>query len=78
LLGTSRFEAARRIVTRNDGVGFLPRIRVEQQIEQRRLCDVHVRELKVDCPIRLVHPARRALSHAAEAFLALIRQRGTE
>jgi hypothetical protein len=28
--------------------------------------------MKVDRPIRLVYPARRALSHAAQAFLEVV------
>ncbi len=71
-------ESIHQLVQRNEGVAFLPRMCVEQEILQRRLCEVHVKELKVDRPIRLVYPARRALSHAAEAFLALIKQRGAE
>jgi len=34
-----------------------------------------VRELHVERPIRLVHPEKRVLSHAARAFLELIQER---
>jgi hypothetical protein len=34
--------------------------------------EVRVTEMKVDRPIRLVYPARRALSHAAQAFLEVV------
>jgi DNA-binding transcriptional LysR family regulator len=71
-------ESIRNLVQRNEGVAFLPRMCVEQEIEQRRLCEVHVKELWVDRQIRLVYPARRALSRAAQAFLTLIKQRGAE
>jgi DNA-binding transcriptional LysR family regulator len=67
-------ETIRKLVLRNEGVAFLPRMCVEQEIDQRRLCEVQVKELKVDRQIRLVYPARRALSHAAKAFLELIKQ----
>jgi len=67
-------ETIRKLVQRNEGVAFLPRMCVEQEIEQRRLCEVHVKELRVDRQIRLVYPARRALSHAAKAFLELIKR----
>jgi DNA-binding transcriptional LysR family regulator len=66
-------ETIRKLVQRNEGVAFLPRMCVEQEIEQRRLCEVHVPELRVDRQIRLVYPARRALSHAARAFLEVIK-----
>jgi DNA-binding transcriptional LysR family regulator len=69
-------ETIRRMVQRNQGVAFLPRLCVEQEVEQGILCEVGVRELKVERKIRLVHPARRALSHAAKAFLELMKARG--
>lgn len=64
-------ETIRRMVQRNEGVAFLPRMCVEQEIRQRTLCEVEVKELHVERKVRLVHPARRALSHAARAFLEL-------
>jgi hypothetical protein len=36
--------------------------------------EVTVKELKLARQIRLVHPARRALSHAATAFLDLVKR----
>jgi DNA-binding transcriptional LysR family regulator len=66
-------ESIRRLVQRNEGVAFLPRMCVEQEVGQGLLCEVEVEELKVDRNIRLVYPARRALSHAARAFLELVR-----
>ena len=66
-------ETIRRMVQRNEGVAFLPRMCVEQEIEQGVLCEVRVPELGMERPIRLVHPAKRALSHAARAFLELVR-----
>jgi DNA-binding transcriptional LysR family regulator len=66
-------ESIRRMVQRNEGVAFLPRMCVEQEIGQGLLCEVEVEEMHVDRNIRLVCPARRALSHAARAFLELVR-----
>jgi len=66
-------EAIRRLVQRNQGVAFLPRMCVEQEIGQGLLCEVDVEEMRVDRNIRLVYPAKRALSHAARAFLELVR-----
>ena len=42
---------------------------VEQEIKQDLLREIRVTELNVERKIRLVYPARRALSHAAKAFL---------
>jgi DNA-binding transcriptional LysR family regulator len=66
-------EAIRKMVQRNEGVAFLPRMCVNDEIAQGILCEVKVRELNVERKIRLVHPARRALSHAAQAFLEMVR-----
>lgn len=69
-------EMIRRMVQRNEGVAFLPRMCVEQEIEQGTLREVRVEELAVERRIRLVYPARRALSHAARAFLELVQREG--
>jgi len=66
-------ETIRKLVQRNEGVAFLPRMCVEQELEQGTLCEVRVEELDVERHIRLLHPARRALSHAAKAFLEVVK-----
>lgn len=70
-------DSIRRMVQRNQGVAFLPRLCVEQEVQQGILCEVEVRELRVERKIRMVYPARRALSHAAKAFLDLVGRRET-
>lgn len=65
-------EAIRKMVQRNEGVAFLPRMCVNDEIAQGILHEVRVKEMNVDRKIHLVYPARRALSHAAEAFLELV------
>jgi DNA-binding transcriptional LysR family regulator len=65
-------EAIRKLVQQNEGVAFLPRMCVNQELEQGVLREVQVKELKVERKIHLVHPAHRTLSHAAKAFLALL------
>jgi DNA-binding transcriptional LysR family regulator len=67
-------ETIRKLVQANEGVAFLPRMCVGQEIERRTLCEVVVKELKLARQIRLVYPARRALSHAATAFLDLVKR----
>jgi DNA-binding transcriptional LysR family regulator len=65
-------EAIRKMVQRNEGVAFLPRMCVDEEIRQGILHEVKVREMDVDRKIRLVYPARRVLSHAAQAFLEVV------
>jgi DNA-binding transcriptional LysR family regulator len=65
-------ETIRKLVQSNLGVAFLPRMCVEQEIEQRMLCEVRVKQMHLERKIRLVYPTRRALSHAAKAFLELV------
>ena len=66
-------ETIRKMVQRNQGVAFLPRMCVEQEAEQGVLREVRVEEMQVERKIYLLYPARRALSHAARAFLELLR-----
>ena len=65
-------ESIRKMVQRNEGVAFLPRMCVEEELRQKMLCEVKVKELDIERKIRLVYPARRALSHAAQAFLEFV------
>jgi DNA-binding transcriptional LysR family regulator len=65
-------ETIRKLVESNLGVAFLPRMCVEQEIERKTLCEIRVREMHVERKIRLIYPTRRALSHAAKAFLEIL------
>jgi DNA-binding transcriptional LysR family regulator len=65
-------ETIRKMVQKNMGVAFLPRMCVEQEIEQQTLAEVRIKEMHVERKIRLVYPTRRALSHAAKAFLEVV------
>lgn len=62
-------ESIRKMVQRNEGVAFLPKMCVEQELESGVLVQVDIKELKMERHVRLVYPAKRALSHAARAFL---------
>jgi DNA-binding transcriptional LysR family regulator len=66
-------ETIRKMVQRNEGVAFLPKMCVEQELSQRLLCEIRVEEFSFERNIRLVYPGRRALSHAAKAFLELVK-----
>ncbi|HTP31795.1 MAG TPA: LysR family transcriptional regulator [Candidatus Acidoferrales bacterium] len=65
-------ETIRKLVQNNVGVAFVPRMCVEQEIEQGTLCEVRIKQIHVERQIRLVYPTRRALSHAARAFLEVV------
>jgi DNA-binding transcriptional LysR family regulator len=69
-------ETIKILVQRDEGVAFLPRMCVEQELQQGMLRVIRVKELDVERQIRLVFPARRQLSHAATAFLELVRAAG--
>jgi DNA-binding transcriptional LysR family regulator len=71
-------ETIRRLVQHNEGVSFLPRMCVEQEIQQKLLHEIRVKELNIQRKIRLVYPARRALSHAARAFLEVVKKANPE
>jgi DNA-binding transcriptional LysR family regulator len=65
-------ETVRKMVQNKMGVAFVPRMCVEQEIEQGTLAEVRIKEMHVERKIRLVYPTRRALSHAAKAFLDVV------
>jgi DNA-binding transcriptional LysR family regulator len=65
-------ETIRWMVEANQGVAFLPRMCVEQEIAEKRLVSVRVPEIDVERKIYLVQPSRRAVSYAADAFLQLV------
>ncbi len=65
-------ETIRKMVQRNEGVAFLPKMCVEQELESGALVEVDVKEINVERRIRLLYPAKRALSHAAKAFLEVV------
>lgn len=65
-------ESIRKLVQRNEGVAFLPRMCVEHELEQGFLHQVLVEELDVERKVHLVYPANRLLSHAGRAFLELV------
>ncbi|MES1208603.1 MAG: LysR family transcriptional regulator [Pseudomonadota bacterium] len=69
-------ESIRKLVQGNEGVAFLPRMVVRHELERKLLCEVKVKELHVERPIRLLYPRNRTLSHAAAAFLTVVNSAG--
>jgi DNA-binding transcriptional LysR family regulator len=65
-------EAIRKMVERNEGVAFLPKMCVKEELRHGLVKEVTVKEMAMERKIRLVYPARRALSHAAQAFLEVV------
>ncbi|MEQ1947457.1 MAG: LysR family transcriptional regulator [Bryobacteraceae bacterium] len=65
-------EAIRKMVQRNEGVAFLPHMCVADEIRHGVVREVKVKEMHVDRKIRLIYPAKRVLSHAAQAFLDVV------
>jgi DNA-binding transcriptional LysR family regulator len=55
------------------GLAILPRMTVLESIRKGRVVEVAVRELQVEKLIRVVTRREEAMSHAAKAFLQLIR-----
>ena len=60
-------------VAQGAGVAILPHMTVAAAIAGGRLVEVPVRQLKVEKLIRMVHRREEALSHAAKAFIHLVR-----
>jgi DNA-binding transcriptional LysR family regulator len=69
-------ETIRKLVQLNMGVAFLPKMCVEQEIAAGVLKEVPVEEMQMERKIRLVHAAKRQLSHAAQAFLEVVGRGG--
>lgn len=64
-------EAIKKFVTSGNGVALLPRITVDEEIARGDLAHVPVPELRFERKLRIVHRRNVALSHAAQAFLAI-------
>jgi DNA-binding transcriptional LysR family regulator len=71
-------ETIRRLVQHNEGVAFVPRMCIEQELKQGLLREIRVKELNIERKIRLIYPARRGLSHAAKAFLEVVKRGSAE
>jgi DNA-binding transcriptional LysR family regulator len=65
-------ETIRRLVQDGEGVAFLPRMCVQQDVETGVVRELAVRELDVERKVRLLYAKGRTLSHAARAFLDLV------
>lgn len=65
-------EAIKRFVERGNGVALLPRLTAASEIEAGTLVAISVPELQMERRLRLVYRRQAAMSHAAQAFLAVV------
>jgi DNA-binding transcriptional LysR family regulator len=65
-------DAIKKFVAMGNGVALLPAISVEGELARAELVRVQVPELAFERKLRLVHRREAALSHAAQAFLAVV------
>lgn len=71
-------EAIKRFVERGSGVALVPRLTVERELAAGALMAVEVPELHTERHLRMVWRKRAALSHAAQAFLAVVEMHSAE
>lgn len=67
-------EAVRRFVELGNGVALVPGLTVQRELQSGALVRVRVKELQMERKLRLVHRREAALSHAALAFLKVVRE----
>ncbi|MCC7126263.1 MAG: LysR family transcriptional regulator [Acidobacteria bacterium] len=65
-------EAIKRFVAMGNGVALLPAISVEREVARKELIRVKAPDLSFERQFRLVYPKEATLSHAAQAFLAVV------
>lgn len=65
-------EAIKRFVAMGNGVALLPALSVESELARKELVRVKAPDLDFERKFRLVYPREATLSHAAQAFLAVV------
>jgi DNA-binding transcriptional LysR family regulator len=71
-------EAVKRFVAMGNGVALVPGLTVERELARGELVRVPVEALRFERQLRLVHRRRANLSHAAIAFLKVVRSLSLE
>jgi DNA-binding transcriptional LysR family regulator len=66
-------EAIKRFVAMGNGIAPVPGLTVQQELARGELVQVNVPELKIDRQLLLVHRRHGTLSHAAQAFLKVVK-----
>ncbi|HMM79705.1 MAG TPA: LysR family transcriptional regulator [Pyrinomonadaceae bacterium] len=70
-------EAIKLLVMKKVGVALVPRLAVRAEIENGRLSEISIRELKLTRELNIIYRRNAQLSHAAEAFLEAARSPNT-
>jgi DNA-binding transcriptional LysR family regulator len=71
-------EAVKRFVAMGNGVALVPRLTVGRELASGELVQVPVEALRFERHLRLVHRKGANLSHAAIAFLKVVRSLSLE
>ena len=66
-------ESVKRFVAMGNGVALVPALTVSRELAAGELVQVQVEALRMERHLRLVHRKRANLSHAAAAFLKVVR-----
>ncbi|MBI3896000.1 MAG: LysR family transcriptional regulator [Acidobacteria bacterium] len=67
-------ETIKQMIKAKMGISFLPQITVREELANRELVAVKVRDFRVAREILLTFPIKRDLSNAARAFLELVKE----
>ena len=68
-------ESIKRFVEMHMGVAIVPRMCVEMEIAQGTLIELRIRQMRIPRHLFLLYRRDRALSHAARAFMRMLRTR---
>ena len=67
-------ESIKRFVQMGMGVAIVPRMCVQMEIERKTLVEVKIREMHLPRRLFLLYRRDRAISHAAQAFMQMLRK----
>jgi DNA-binding transcriptional LysR family regulator len=66
-------EAIKRLVEKGLGVALIPRLAAQTEIARKQLAGIPVKEMRLERRVHLIYRKGATLSHAAKAFLTLVR-----
>jgi DNA-binding transcriptional LysR family regulator len=66
-------EAIKRLVEKGLGVALIPRLAAQTEIARKQLAGIAVKEMRLERRVHLIYRKGATLSHAAKAFLTLVR-----
>ena len=71
-------EATKRLVEMGMGVALMPRLAAQTEISRNELVGLSVREMRLERKLHLIYRKGATLSHAAKAFLRVVRGQGNK